>query len=137
YLQPDPASGLADEARQHLEALPRVRQSSAEEDKARVRRALEEGAAAIDRLADESPSLLRDYLEDELLPAWAEAYLVGHPDTNLHRERAGLLGDALSRTTGDAMPRDAARALAEPAATTTSRDPLRSQPIGYPTLRAA
>jgi len=136
YLQRDSASGWAEEARQHLEALPKERQSSAEEDKARVRAALEGGQAAVDRLAANSPSLLRDYLEDDLLPAWAEAYLVGHPDTNLHRERARLLGDALSRTTGDAMPRDAARALAEPAATTT-RDPLRSQALGYQTLREA
>ena len=81
--------------------------------------------------------MLRDYLEDELLPAWAEAHLVGHPDANLHRERARLLGDALSRTTGDAMPKDAARALAASAATTTSRDPLRSQALGYQALREA
>jgi len=67
YLQRDSTSGWADEARQHIEALPKVRQSSAEEDKARVRTALEEGPAATDRLADEAPQLLRDYLEDELL----------------------------------------------------------------------
>src|SRR3989441_9742891 len=84
YLQRDSASGWAEEARQHLEALPKERQSSAEEDKARVRTALEQGPAAVDRLAEESPSLLRDYLEDELLPAWADAYLAGHPDANLH-----------------------------------------------------
>jgi CHAT domain-containing protein/tetratricopeptide (TPR) repeat protein len=137
YLERDSTSGWADEARQHLEALPKAHQSSVEEDKARVRAALEQGAAAIDRLADESPSLLRDYFEDELLPAWADAHLVGHPDANLHRERARLMGDALFRTTGDAMPRDAARALVDPPATTASLDPLRSQAVGYQTLREA
>jgi tetratricopeptide (TPR) repeat protein len=137
YLERDSASGWADEARQHLEALPKARQSSAEEDKARVRAALEQGAAAIDRLAEESPSLLRDYLEDELLPAWADAHLVGHPDAQLHRERARLVGDALYRTTTDSLPRDAARALVEPSATASSRDPLRSQAIGYQVLREA
>jgi CHAT domain-containing protein len=137
YLQRDAASPWADEARQHLEALPKPRQSSAEEDKARVRAGVEAGQAAIDRLAEDSPSLLRDYLEDDLLPAWAEAHLVGHPDANLHRERARLVGNALSRTTGDAMPQDAARALAEPAATAASRDPLRSQALGYQALREA
>ncbi len=137
YLQRDSASAWAEEARQHLEALPKARQPSAEENKARVRAALEAGQAAVDRLAEDSPSLLRDYLEDDLLPAWADAYLVGHPDANLDRERARLLGEALSRTTGDAMTQDAARALAEPAATATSRDPLRSQALGYQTLREA
>jgi CHAT domain-containing protein/tetratricopeptide (TPR) repeat protein len=137
YLQRDPASGWADEARQHLEALASKRQSSAEEDKARVRAALEAGAAAIDRLAEESPSPLREYFENELLPAWADAYLVGHPDAALHRERARLVGDALLRTTTDAMPRDAARALSEPAASATSRDPLRSEATGYQIMREA
>ncbi|HVQ30692.1 MAG TPA: zf-HC2 domain-containing protein, partial [Vicinamibacteria bacterium] len=83
YLQRDAASAWADEARQHLEALPKPRQSSVEEDKARVKAALEGGQAAVDKLADEDPSLLRDYFEDDLLPAWAEAQLVGHPDANL------------------------------------------------------
>jgi CHAT domain-containing protein len=137
YLERDSTSGWADEARQHLEALPKARQSSAEEDKARVRAALEQGAAAIDRLAEESPSLLRDYLEDELLPAWADAHLVGRPDANVYRERARLVGDALFRTTGDALPRDAARALDDPPLTAASLDPLRSQALGYQGLREA
>jgi CHAT domain-containing protein len=137
YLQRDPASGWADEARQHLEALASKRQSSAEEDKARVRAALEAGVAAIDRLAEESPSPLREYFENELLPAWADAYLVGHPDAALHRERARLVGDALLRVTTDAMPRDAARALGELPANATARDPLRSQAVGYKLLAGA
>jgi CHAT domain-containing protein/tetratricopeptide (TPR) repeat protein len=137
YLQRDSALGWADEARQHLEALPKARQSSAEEDKARVRTAVEAGQAAVDRLAEDAPSLLRDYLEDDLLPAWAEAYLARHPDANLHRERARLLGEVLLRSTGDAMPQDAARALAEPLPAANSRDPLRSQALGYQALREA
>lgn len=137
YLQRDPSSGWADEARQHLEALPKAHQSSAEEDKARARAAVEGGQPAIDRLADESPSLLRDYFDDELLPAWADAYLVGRPEASLYRERARLVADALARTSSDAMPQDAVRALLEPAPTPSSRDPLRSQAHGYQTLREA
>jgi CHAT domain-containing protein/tetratricopeptide (TPR) repeat protein len=137
YLQRDPSSGWADEARQHLEALPKAHQSSAEEDKARVRAAMEGGQQGIDRLAEDSPSLLRDYFEDELLPAWADAQLVGRPDASLHRERARLVGEALAHTTSDVMPRDAARALAEPAPTASSRDPLRSQARGYQMLHEA
>ena len=136
YLQRDSASGWADEARQHLEALKKVRQSTVEEDRARVRAALEEGPAATDRLADEAPQLLREYFDDELLPAWAEATLVGHPDADLHRERARLIGEALERTTTDTMARDTARALTAPGAT-ASRDPLRSQAQGYRGLAEA
>src|SRR5439155_1708403 len=124
-------SGDTGAAVKALEWLSKVHQSSAEDDKARVRAAIEGGQQAIDRLADESPSVLRDYFEDELLPAWADAYLVGRPEASLHREHARLVGEALLRSTCDAMPRDAARALAEPAATAVSRDPLRSQALGY------
>jgi CHAT domain-containing protein/tetratricopeptide (TPR) repeat protein len=133
YLSRDSSSDWSGEARQHLERLPAKRQSSAEEDNARVRAALDQGAPAVERLADEDPRLLRDYLEGELLPAWADAYLAD-ADANLHSEHARLLGDALFRTTADAMPRDAARALAEPVAT-GARDPLRSQALGYRALR--
>jgi CHAT domain-containing protein len=137
YLDRDSSSAWADEARQHLDALSKVRRSSVEEDKARVRAAIEGGPAAIDRLTEDSPSLVRAYFEDELLPAWADADLVGHPDASLYRERARLLGEALFRTTNDPLPQEAARALASPAPTATSRDPLRSQALGYHALREA
>jgi CHAT domain-containing protein len=137
YLQRDSSSGWADEARQHLEALHKARQSSAEEDKARVRAALDLGPDAVDRLADETPQLLRDYFEDDVLPSWAEAHLVGHPDADIHRDHARLLGAALSRATGDAMLQDAARAFTQPEATASSRDPLRSQALGYRALHEA
>jgi CHAT domain-containing protein len=130
YLERDASSPWAEEARQRLEALPKERKSSVEEDKAGVRAALDEGPAAVDKLADEAPQLLRDYFEDELLPAWAEAHLVGHPGANEHREQARLLGHALARSTGDTMARDTAEALDNPAAA-VSRDPLRAQAQGY------
>ncbi len=131
YLDRDPSSQWADEARQHLEALPKPRRSSAEEDKARVRAAVEAGSDAIDRLTEESPSLVREYFENELLPAWADAHLVGSPDANVLRARAVSVGEALSRTTTDTMPRDTARALVSPELTAPSQDPLRSQALGY------
>jgi CHAT domain-containing protein len=137
YLQRDSSSGWADEARQHLEALPKARQSSAEEDKARVRAAIESGQPAIDRLADESPSLLRDYFEDELLPAWADAYFVARPEASLYRDHARLVADALVCTTSDEMPQRVARALVESSTTAVSRDPRRSQARGYRLLREA
>src|SRR5207249_4557708 len=78
-----------------------------------------------------------DAFEDEVLPGWAEAYLAGRPDVDSHRERARLVADALSRVTGGALPQDAVRALADPTATAASRDPLRSQALGYRALREA
>src|SRR5437773_9072094 len=137
YLERDSSSEWADEARQHLEALPKSSRSSAEEDKSRVRAAIEAGSDAIDHLTDESPSLVREYFEDELLPAWADAHLVGSPDATVLRERARLVGEALTRTTTDAMPRDTARALMSVAATSASQDPLRAQAVGYHALSEA
>ena len=97
------------------------------------------GSAAVDRLADESPSLLRAYFEDELLPAWAEAHLVGHPDEKLHREHARLIGEALHEDDRrrDGEGRAAARTRGCPPATATSQDPLRSQALGYRAFREA
>ena len=137
YLDRDASSAWADEARQHLEALSKVRRSSVEEDKARVRTALEGGPTAIDQLTEESPSIVRAYFEDELLPAWADAHLVGHPDASLLRDRAQIVGEALSRATSDAMPREAAHALVGPTSSIASRDPLRAQASGYRALREA
>ena len=136
YLDRDATSGWADEARQHLETLRSVHQTSAEEESARARAAVESGQEAIDRLANDSPSSLRAYFEDEILPAWADAHLVGHPDEEHYREQARVIGEALLGSTADRLPRDAAIALAAPA-TTTPSDPLRSQAAGYQQLREA
>jgi CHAT domain-containing protein len=131
YLERDASSPWADEARQRLEALPKERKSSAEEDKARVRAALDEGPAAVESLADEAPQLLRDYFEDELLPAWAEAHLVGHPDARRYRGELQTLAAALFRTSSDALALATARALSEPRAGGVSGDPLRLQALGF------
>ena len=130
YLERDAASGWADEARQHRDALPTGRRSSVEEDEARVKAALEGGQAAVDRLADEAPSLLRDHLDDVVLPAWAEAQLVGHPDAQAHRDHARLLGEALFRATGD-RPAERHRPRPLRAVHPTSQDALRSQALGH------
>jgi len=131
YLERDTGSGWAQEAQEHLAGLPEARLPSAEEDAARVRAALADGRVATERLGEEAPQLLRVYLQDELLPAWAEAYLAGHPDADLHVERARVIGDVLERTIDDALPRDAAHALE------TSAASLRSQAHGYRALRDA
>jgi CHAT domain-containing protein len=136
FLKRDSTSGWADEARKHLEELPPAQQSTIEEDRARARRALAEGPTAIDRLADESPSILADYFLSELLPTWADAQLTGHPNAIVLRTQAQHAGEALLRTTGDALPRDAALALAAPPSG-PSRDPPRTQALGYKDLQEA
>jgi len=136
FLKRDSTSGWADEARKHLEELPPAQQSTIEEDRARARAALAEGSAAIDRLADESPSILADYFLSELLPAWADAQLTGHPNALVLRTQAQQVGEALFRTTGDALPRDAALVLALPLSG-ASRDPPRTQALGYKALHEA
>ncbi|HXK11669.1 MAG TPA: CHAT domain-containing protein [Vicinamibacteria bacterium] len=134
YLARDAASGWADEARRHLEGLAAAHQSSVEEDKGLARTALREGPAAVDRLAQEAPSALRAWFQDELLPAWADATLEGRTDAADLRAQAQVIGDALLARTGDALARDAARAL-EPSS--TSPDALRAQASGYRALHEA
>ena len=133
YLKRDATSAWADEARRHLEQLPRERQSSIEEDRGRVRAALDEGAGAVDRIARDEPSLLRGYFQDELLPAWAVAHLEGRSDAGRLRDEAQLVGDALLRATGDALPHETARALGS----VTAASRLRSQAVGLQALQAA
>ncbi len=133
FLKRDSTSGWADEARKHLEELPPAQQSTIEEDRTHARVALAEGPTAIDRLADESPSILADYFLAELLPTWADAQLTGHPTALILRTQAQQVGEALLRTTGDALPRDAALALASPPSG-PSRDPPRLQAQGYKAL---
>lgn len=136
FLKRDSTSGWADEARKHLEDLPPAQQSTIEEDRARARTALAEGPTAIDRLADESPSILAEYFLSELLPTWADAQLTGHPTALILRTQAQQVAEALLRTTSDTLPRDAALALASPRSG-PSRDPPRTQALGYKALHEA
>lgn len=136
FLERDSTSPWADEARKHLEELPPAQQSTLEEDRACARAAIAEGQAAVDALADESPSILADYFLAELLPAWSDAYLTGHPSAPVLRTQAQQVGEAIFRTTSDALPRDAALALAAPPSG-PSRDRPQVQALGYRALQEA
>jgi CHAT domain-containing protein/tetratricopeptide (TPR) repeat protein len=136
YLQRDPTSPWAAEAKKRRDELPPAQQSTLEEDRARAKAALAEGKAAIDSLADESPQVLRDYFDNVLLYAWSDAYLANDPNAASLKANAELIGDALLRTTGDAMPRDAALAVPAPPSG-QSRDPPRTQALGYKALQSA
>jgi CHAT domain-containing protein len=136
FLERDSTSAWADEARKRIEELPAAQQSTIEEDRVRARTALAEGSAAIDALADDEPAVLADYFLAELLPAWSDAYLTGQPNAAILRAQAEQVGDALFRTTGDALHRDAARALSA-SAHGASRDPPRAQAEGFKALHEA
>jgi CHAT domain-containing protein/tetratricopeptide (TPR) repeat protein len=136
YLERDSASPWADEARRRLAELPPSRRSSLEEDRARVRDALAQGAASLERLTGEEPAVVRAYFDEVLLPAWAEAQLAPLGDAGALAAQATLVGEALLRRTGDALPRVAAAALRAPAAV-SGRDPPRQQALGYRLLDQA
>jgi CHAT domain-containing protein len=134
YLKRDSSSPWAEEAKKRRDELPPAQQSTLEEDRARA--ALAEGKAAVEKLAAESPSILRDYFDNVLLYVWADAFLAGKPDAPVLKAQAELVGDALFRTTSDAMPRDAVLALSAPPSG-PSRDPPRTQALGYKALQSA
>jgi CHAT domain-containing protein len=136
FLERDSTSAWADEARKRIDEMPAAQQSTLDEDRARAREAVAGGRSAIDALADESPSILADYFRAELLPAWSDAYLTGHSNAAVLRAEAEQVAEALFRTTGDALPRDAARALSLPASG-AARDPPHLQAQGYKALREA
>jgi len=136
YLARDSTSGWADEARQRRDALPPARQSTLEDDRARARAAIAEGGEAVDRLADEAPQVLRDYFESVLLAEWARAEIAGDASAATLRAHALRVGDAVLRTTGDALARDTALALAA-APAPAGRDPPRSQARGFEALHEA
>jgi CHAT domain-containing protein len=136
YIAHDSSSGWADEARRHLEELEPSPRSSTEPDRTRVRATLDKGAGAVDGLAAEDPSQLRDGIQYDLFPAWAEAFLAGRPEEPVLRSQARMAGEALARTNGEALPRDAARAL-EPDDSAAGPAALEAQALGYRALRGA
>jgi CHAT domain-containing protein len=136
YLERDPSSAWAEEARRRLAEIKTLGRSSVEEDHARVREALADGAARLERLTGEEPAIVRAYFDEELLPAWAEARLAPAGDARPLAEQAALVGGALWRRTGDALPRDAAAALQSTVAL-AGRDPPRAQALGYRLLAEA
>jgi CHAT domain-containing protein len=136
YLERDSSSEWAVEARQRLAGLPKEPRSRLEEDRVGARAAVAEGRAAVDRLAGESPAVLREYWANELLYAWAEARRIGR-DAAADRERLELVAAAISRATGDALPADTVRAISDPEATATAADPVGAQAAGFAALREA
>jgi len=114
YLQIDPSSPWAAEARSHLAELPASTHSSQfEHDRPLLERAAERGDAAdVRRYVDAHRERARAYAEGEYLPRWGEAV-----QRNDAREAARWLsiarsiGNALFEISGEALLRDGVRAI--------------------------
>jgi len=114
YLEIDGSSPWSAEARRHLENLAPDKQSKRIDDEARQ---IAEAAARGDvtvalTVAKRLPDASYAYIENELLPGWADAWLArdrSKADDLLRR--ATVFSDALSAAIGESLPRDAVAAV--------------------------
>ncbi|WP_420126203.1 CHAT domain-containing protein [Longimicrobium sp.] len=105
YLAADPATGWADEARSHRDALLK-RQAPARA------RGLRGAEAEVQAFADRHPQEARLLGWDHVLGAWGAAMLRGDSaDATSQLQLAERLGQALERRNGDATLADAVRAI--------------------------
>jgi hypothetical protein len=107
YLELDPDSAWAKEAREHLAHIqaPTGAQRFEREQPRLEQSALAGDVAAVQQIVRANPERSRAYGEAEYLGRWAET----HDDRNLMIARA--IGDALAATTGESLLRDAVRAI--------------------------
>ena len=110
----DSRSGWAEEARNHVEALDRVAQTTAN---GVERQFVDQAARGTDsHLLDEAvrrfPQIARDWAESELLNTWPKAFLEGRGAQAADSLAASRrVGDALARVIGDGFLRDAVSAI--------------------------
>lgn len=114
YLQADPSSPWATEARSHIAAIPASTHSSQfEKDRPLLERAAERGdTVAVRRYVDAHREYARRYAERECLARWAES--LPHNDSAEAVRWLSLarrIGDALFEVSGEAMLRDDVRAI--------------------------
>lgn len=123
YLRIDGTSSWAAEARAHLQRLaPATGESRFRAQQPRLERAAIDGdAATLLALVRQYPQAARSFAEAEYLGLWGE----GGGERNLAIARA--IGDALARTSGETLLRDAVRAID----TAPSRDALAEAHVAY------
>jgi hypothetical protein len=134
YLTVDPDSAWSADARTQLAALDARRRSAAHE----FDSAFLAGTAdpvTMTRLCADAPQVCRQRLEESALPAWADAWLTGDPDTAeaIHR-RARVLAEAL-RQRGDVLDVDAITDLEQAQRANAPR--LRTIALGLQAYREA
>jgi CHAT domain-containing protein len=114
YLEIDPASSWATEAREHLQRLSRLTGDlQFRNDLPQLERAASEGdRTRVAALVAKHPQMSRLYAEGEFLGGWAEAELRGATAEAAPRLAvARAIGVALERQTGEAMVAGAVRAV--------------------------
>jgi CHAT domain-containing protein len=114
YLEVDPSSPWADEARSRLAALPAATTSSLfERDRARLENAAARGdPAAVQPLVQRYPESSRALAETEYLGEWGAATLRGDASSaQRHLTMARTIGEAVERTSGEALLRESVKAI--------------------------
>ena len=114
YLQVDPSSSWASEARAHLADLPSsTGTKNFEHDRPLLERAAERGDdAGVRRYVDAHRERARAYAEGEYLGHWAEALQRNdNPEAARWLSIARGVGNALSEISGESLLRDAVRAI--------------------------
>jgi CHAT domain-containing protein len=109
YLARDSASPWAVEARKQLEELSKPTPAAAwEQIEGRLQRSID--AESADAAVRAQTTEARNFIENDLLLAWADAVLVGG-DGDASLDRARAMADALLRVAGDALYVDAVSAI--------------------------
>jgi CHAT domain-containing protein len=113
YLDLDPRSAWAREARARIERLSETPEARWEKQRREIIAAGERGDEASIRVAtQQNLDTAYEYVENELIPAWADAWLAGDREKSAKNLRlARLFGQALADGVGERMPVDAALAI--------------------------
>jgi len=113
-LNAEPTGPWAEEARQHLERLeqPTVLEAWKLQRPLLERAARQGDQEEVDRLVAAFGPPVRDWIEEDLLPAWGEAALAGNASEAAETLAvARVTANALARLVGEHMPADAVAAI--------------------------
>ena len=126
YLELDASSEWAAEARRHIERLAETPDGRWEKQRREVIAAGERGDEASIRAATQKfPDTAYEYVENDLIPAWADAWLARDVEKAGRTIRlARAFGQALADGVGDRMPLDATVAIERASATLSHTDSL-------------
>ena len=113
YLDLDPRSAWAREARARIERLSEAPEARWDKQRREVIAAGERADEASIRVATQQhPDIAYEYVENDLIPAWADAWLANDREKAAkHLRLARLFGQAIADGVGERMPLDAALAI--------------------------
>ena len=113
YLELDSRSEWAAEAKRRIERLAETPEARWEKQRREIIVAGERGDdASVHAAVQRVPDAACDYVENDLIPAWAGAWLARDVEkASKHLQLARLLGQALADVAGERMPLDASLAI--------------------------